>query len=250
MKHYGKLVPLSVPYERFSEFLEDLKDRDVLCVHVVDAMNFDSSVIPGLERLIGRKPLVLVVNKADLLPTDIRQHRIVKWVRRQAKRLGMQNIVAVHLVSAKKGLGMREAVRTIADLRKKRDVYVIGAANVGKSTFLNRFLSTWWNLPPPPAKGSSQGGIMLDELPEELQATFANVEEGEAFPSNIADLRHRIREIQLEKRKKEKEAQGLHTEEWVEKQFQARMKNKSLNWKATTSHDDDDDEAILLDGPE
>ena len=114
MKHYGKLVPLSVPYERFSEFLEDLKDRDVLCVHVVDAMNFDSSVIPGLERLIGRKPLVLVVNKADLLPTDIRQHRIVKWVRRQAKRLGMQNIVAVHLVSAKKGLGMREAVRTIA----------------------------------------------------------------------------------------------------------------------------------------
>jgi 30S ribosome assembly GTPase len=44
------------------------------------------------------------------------------------------------LVSAAKGWGMTEAWAEIEALRRGRDVYVIGTANVGKSTLINQLL--------------------------------------------------------------------------------------------------------------
>lgn len=49
--------------------------------------------------------------------------------------------MAVYLVSAMKGIGMREIMADVRKHRKGRDICVVGAANVGKSTFLNSFMS-------------------------------------------------------------------------------------------------------------
>ena len=48
--------------------------------------------------------------------------------------------MGIHLCSAEKGWCIDEALAEIDTLRKDRDVYVIGTANVGKSTLINRLL--------------------------------------------------------------------------------------------------------------
>jgi hypothetical protein len=45
-------------------------------------------------------------------------------------------------VSGKQGEGMKEAVGAMFSERKGRDVYVLGSANVGKSTFIRQALKT------------------------------------------------------------------------------------------------------------
>lgn len=56
------------------------------------------------------------------------------------REAGIENIVAVYLISAMKGIGMKEIVEDIKKHRNGRDLCVVGAANVGKSTFLNAFM--------------------------------------------------------------------------------------------------------------
>jgi hypothetical protein len=53
---------------------------------------------------------------------------------------GIENIKAVYLVSAMKGVGMKEIVEDVRKYRNGRDICVVGAANVGKSTFLNSLM--------------------------------------------------------------------------------------------------------------
>lgn len=56
------------------------------------------------------------------------------------REAGIENIIAVYLISAMKGIGMKEIIEDVKKHRKGRDLCVVGAANVGKSTFLNSFM--------------------------------------------------------------------------------------------------------------
>jgi hypothetical protein len=47
---------------------------------------------------VGDNPVVLAVNKADLLPKDAHMDRVRNWVRATAKRLGSPRVVDVVLV--------------------------------------------------------------------------------------------------------------------------------------------------------
>jgi len=149
LTHYGddggeKRQRSRVAHQRLTEVL---KDRRCVVVKVVDALDFDGSFVPGIQRLIGpRKPVVLVCNKADLLPADANRPRIARWAHSAARRLGLRgcNLAEVHLVSGKSGLGMAslsEAMVRISEAfgskGRPADLVVLGAANVGKSTVLN-----------------------------------------------------------------------------------------------------------------
>ena len=55
--------------------------------------------------------------------------------------MGIENIQSVHLVSSKNRRGLHSLQESVEDIRNGRDICVIGAANAGKSSFLNAFLS-------------------------------------------------------------------------------------------------------------
>ncbi|KAJ2779101.1 nitric oxide associated protein 1 [Coemansia javaensis] len=112
-----------------------------LVVVVCDVFDIPGSLIPRLGEVISdRHPVVLVANKADLLPRDYHKERTLMWFRRFAQGLGV-NVRSMHLVSALKNLGTRELAADIAARRRAgQDVYMVGRANVGKSELINALL--------------------------------------------------------------------------------------------------------------
>ena len=75
-KHYGALMPLTIPPAVFSAYLRGLRALDVLVIKVVDVWDFHGSLIADLPTLLGDKDILLVVNKVDLLPLDVTMPRM------------------------------------------------------------------------------------------------------------------------------------------------------------------------------
>ncbi|KAJ2782934.1 nitric oxide associated protein 1 [Coemansia interrupta] len=114
---------------------------NLIAVVVCDIFDLPGSMIPHLGEFIGeRHPVILVANKADLLPKDYHKERLTMWFKRFAKDLDL-NIQSIHLVSSLKNLGIRELAADISSRRRAgQDVYMVGRANVGKSELINALL--------------------------------------------------------------------------------------------------------------
>jgi len=67
--------------------------------------------------------------------------RVKNWVYKEAGRFDIW-VVDVILVSAMMGYGVQTLETTLRELsnKRKQDVYILGSANVGKSTLVNRLI--------------------------------------------------------------------------------------------------------------
>lgn len=136
LKHYNEVQDVSIHDDEFLNMLHEIGRKKALIVKIVDIFDFNGSFIPGLPRFTGKNPIVLVGNKVDLLPKSTNYNKVKQWLRKSAKDLGLK-VEDIYLVSAKKGIGMKQAAVKINELRNGQDVYVVGCTNVGKSTFMN-----------------------------------------------------------------------------------------------------------------
>ncbi len=139
LRNYNVLQPVSLSGDDFLNILNGIGEKDGLVVKIVDIFDFNGSWINGLQRFVGKKDILLIGNKADVLPKSLNPNKLINWMRAEAVKLGLKP-VDVLLVSAHKGQGMPEALEMIDKLRKGKDVYVVGCTNVGKSTFINRII--------------------------------------------------------------------------------------------------------------
>jgi ribosome biogenesis GTPase YqeH len=145
IKHYNESSSITLKQDDFLKLLGSIGQTEALVVNIVDIFDFEGSMISGLARFVGNNPIVLVVNKIDLLPKVTNTNRIVNWVQRQAKEQGLK-VVDVVLCSAKKNMGFERVIASLQEHRGDRDIYVVGATNVGKSTLINRLISDFSDL--------------------------------------------------------------------------------------------------------
>lgn len=139
IKHYNEVAPVSMGDDDFLRILDGIGSTQALVVMVVDIFDFQGSWLKGLPRFVGKNPILLVGNKVDLLPRNINLNRVRNWMQHEAKERGLRPEDVV-LISAEKGLHIDELLARIGELRKGRDVYIVGVTNVGKSTMINRIL--------------------------------------------------------------------------------------------------------------
>ncbi|MDQ0218227.1 ribosome biogenesis GTPase YqeH [Peribacillus cavernae] len=139
LKHYNEVQDVSLTDDDFLKILNEVGRTDSLIVKIVDIFDFNGSWLPGLHRFVGNNDVLLIGNKADLLPKSVKHNRVIHWMKESAKELGL-NPIDVLLVSADKGNYIREAAEAIDHYRRDLDVYVVGCTNVGKSTFINRLI--------------------------------------------------------------------------------------------------------------
>lgn len=137
IKHYNEVAPVGMGDDDFLRILDGIGSTESLVVMVVDIFDFQGSWLRGLPRFVGKNPILLVGNKVDLLPRNINLNRVRNWMQHEAKERGLRPEDVV-LISAEKGQNIDELLNRIGELRKGRDVYIVGVTNVGKSTMINR----------------------------------------------------------------------------------------------------------------
>ncbi len=106
IKNYNESSSITLNQDDFLRLLSHVGSTESLVVNIVDLFDFEGSMISGLPRFVGKNPIVLVVNKIDLLPKVTNYNRILNWVQRQVKEAGLR-VVEVVLCSAKKEHGLR-----------------------------------------------------------------------------------------------------------------------------------------------
>lgn len=145
IKHYNEAATVAIDQDQFLQLLSSIGETNSLVVHIVDLFDFEGSLIGGLHRFAQHNPILLVVNKIDLLPKSMNYNRIRNWVQQQAKLQGLK-VVDVVLCSAKRNIGFDHVIQALDRYRDGRDVYIVGATNVGKSTLINRIINDYSDL--------------------------------------------------------------------------------------------------------
>lgn len=139
MKNYHVLAKSPLEPDDFLKTLQEVANHDCLVVYMVDLFDFNGSQINGIHRHLMGRDLLVVVNKRDLLPKSLKTNRIVHWVKRQLKLAGVKPKDVV-LTSMKNRFQLDDVFGAIEHFREGRDVYVVGSANVGKSTLINHLI--------------------------------------------------------------------------------------------------------------
>ncbi|RRJ66855.1 ribosome biogenesis GTPase YqeH [Paenibacillus oralis] len=145
IKNYNESSSVTVEQDEFLRLLAQIGSKKALVIHIVDLFDFQGSVISGLQRFIGNNPVLLAVNKIDLLPKVTNWNKVRNWVQKEAKDMGLK-VEDVVLCSAKQNSGFDRLLEAVAAHRGDRDVYVVGATNVGKSSLINRLIRDYSDL--------------------------------------------------------------------------------------------------------
>lgn len=139
LKHYNEVQDVELTDDDYRKILSGIGTQDALVVMIVDIFDFSGSWLTGIHRFVGKNPVLLVGNKMDLLPKSVNPNRIKHWMKYEASQLGVKP-VEVELMSAAKHHGIEPVASTIEKHRNGKDVYIVGATNVGKSTFINELI--------------------------------------------------------------------------------------------------------------
>ncbi|MDY0405509.1 ribosome biogenesis GTPase YqeH [Virgibacillus sp. 179-BFC.A HS] len=139
LKHYNEIQDVDMDESDFLDMVSSIQEKDGLVVHIIDIFDVNGSLIHGLTRIVGNHPIILVGNKVDLLPKSTNKQKLKQWLRTTVNDYGIK-VKDVFLVSSVKGDGIDELADALDMYRNNKDVYVVGATNVGKSTFINRLI--------------------------------------------------------------------------------------------------------------
>lgn len=137
IKHYNEILKVTLEEQKFVDILKQIAEGPAFVIYVMDVFDFEGSWIDQLPKFLSKKSIYVVANKVDILPRDIKPEAITEWIEKELKKRGLV-IEQVFLVSALKRWDLDPIVDSINKYQTNKDIYVIGATNVGKSTFINQ----------------------------------------------------------------------------------------------------------------
>lgn len=129
------------------QVLKRIQSYDALILWIVDLFDFEANMVPGLNRHLLGKDIIMVATKRDLLPDTVGNQKLSEFIFNRCKELGITisglvitGDLAKHAF-AQDNHSLDEVKQAIEWYRKDRDVLVMGMANAGKSTLLNGLLN-------------------------------------------------------------------------------------------------------------
>lgn len=139
--HYNKYVKM--PFKDYQKKINEIDKNDDLILFVSDFLN-----LYNIENIHFKSPTMFVMTKADLLPRDISEDKLLS----QIKGPFIDKIV----VSSKNNYNFDELYHKILKYKKSNNVYVVGFTNAGKSTLINKLIKNY---------GSGNGELTVSNLP-------------------------------------------------------------------------------------
>jgi len=131
---------------QFIDMLRDAEASDALIVYVVDLFSFEASFISQVTEVIEGLRVLVIANKRDLLPKKVPDASLREYVshRFRVSKLNVKSEDVV-LTSLTSSADIKKIASRIETLRRRHDVYIIGAINAGKTLFLSSFLRSYSN---------------------------------------------------------------------------------------------------------
>ena len=161
LKNYNEVTPLEITKEDFYKVVSEIGKTNALVVKIIDIFDIEGSLIPQIAKLTNHNDLIIVANKTDLLPKSLKSGKLKHHLRKIVADNNL-NPLDVFLMSALKYKNIDKVVDEILDYAGNRDIYIVGATNVGKSTFINSLLKAYANSTKDVITVSSKAGTTLD----------------------------------------------------------------------------------------
>lgn len=163
LKHYNEVTPLAVTQDDFYRVISAIGETNSLIVNIVDLFDLEGSLIPQITKLTNNNDLIIVANKRDLLPKSVNDGKLIHHINKIIREYQLQPL-EVLLMSASKKHNLDEVMAIIMKHATNRDVYVVGATNVGKSTFINAVLKAYASAKQDVITVSHTAGTTLDMI--------------------------------------------------------------------------------------
>ncbi len=125
--------------EDYWKLFTNIIQEDELYVLVLDLFNIEGSIISQMIDKLKDKNVMIVLNKRDLLPKLVNDKKIYSFIKNHYLLKGL-NVLDYVIISTKKKYNIDVLLEKI-NANRKGNVFLIGAANVGKSSLLNAIIN-------------------------------------------------------------------------------------------------------------
>lgn len=163
LKNYNEVLPTEVTEEDFYTIISEIGKTNSLIVKIIDIFDIEGSLIPQIAKLTNNNDLLIIANKTDLLPKSIKEAKLLHHLRKIISDNNLKPL-DIFLMSALKYKNIDHVINQIMKYAENRDIYVVGATNVGKSTFINTILKSYADAPKDIITVSQNAGTTLDMI--------------------------------------------------------------------------------------
>lgn len=143
IQHYGKVTRLPFDLHRYKKQMSRIKKERAKVLLIIDVLDIYGCFNPVIIDAISESEVIILINKVDVLPKGIKIAKIENRVREIAYEKGL-NVKKVVNISALKSQNVIQVIDWILK-EAKQNVYLVGLANSGKSTFLNAVIKKYFN---------------------------------------------------------------------------------------------------------
>lgn len=116
--HYDDLTMSMKTGIPADEVMDRIADLDCLVLWVVDLFDFEAGMIPGLNRKLVGKDIIMVASKRDILPETLSPEKTARFVFGRLKEEGIA-IKALILTAPLKNEGIEEVKHAVELYAKK-----------------------------------------------------------------------------------------------------------------------------------
>ncbi len=145
LQHYNTNTETQLVEDDYVTILKSIAKEDALLVYVIDVFSFETSLIKNISNYINNQKVLVLANKRDLIPSAVKDAKLLHWIKEKLELNGVKNVIDIIMSSGQTNYNIDLILDKINELRENKDVYIIGNANVGKSTFINSLLKNYSN---------------------------------------------------------------------------------------------------------
>lgn len=137
LKHFNQQYDPTLTNDEYIKVVKTVIEPYNRIIVVIDACNLHASLNQQLLDVIGKREVMLLVNKIDILPRVIRPIKIINWIEENIEL----NFFDIILTSAQKKYNVDEILYSLRE-EKISEIPIIGMTNVGKTSIINSLLKS------------------------------------------------------------------------------------------------------------
>lgn len=130
IKNYGDYKVINKSSYDYKKMYDTVKKKNNLVLFLCDILNLDDN-ITELNSFKGL--VILIITKVDLLPKSVKLDKIKNYIINNYKL----NVFDIIFVSSMKNYNVDLLLKLIEKNNNKKDVYLVGHTNAGKSSLIN-----------------------------------------------------------------------------------------------------------------